>query len=308
MIYDSILAAIGKTPLIRLAKLIEELTLYSDIYAKVEFFNPSGSINDRAAYKMISEALKKGLIKKDTVIIEESSGNMGISLSMIAARLGLKLIIVMPDSMSKERIKMMEVYGAKVVLSDGSKGMQGAKDKVEELKKVYPDHFLTSQFENPDNPLAHFENTAEEIASDLGKIDYFVAGIGTGGTISGAASYFKKHFPDTKIIGIEPAASPLLSKGQAGPHKIQGIGANFIPEILKSELIDRIETVSYEEAIEAMRSLHKKEGIFSGISSGAALAVALKLAKEKDKKIVVILPDSFDRYLSLEGIINEDQR
>ncbi len=306
MIYDSILAAIGKTPLIRLAKLKEELTLNSDIYAKVEFFNPSGSIKDRAAYKMISEALKKGLINKDTVIIEESSGNMGISLSMIAARLGLKLIIVMPDSMSKERIKMMEIYGAKVVLSDGSKGMQGAKDKVEELKKVYPDHFLTSQFENPDNPLAHFENTAEEIVSDLGKIDYFVAGIGTGGTISGAASYFKKHFPDTKIIGVEPAASPLLSKGQAGPHKIQGIGANFIPEILKSELIDRIETVSYEEAIEAMRSLHKKEGIFSGISSGAALAVALKLAKEKDKKIAVILPDSFDRYLSLEGIINED--
>ena len=308
MIYDSILAAIGKTPLIRLAKLKEELTLNSDIYAKVEFFNPSGSIKDRAAYKMISEALKKGLIKKDTVIIEESSGNMGISLSMIAARLGLKLIIVMPDSMSKERIKMMEVYGAKVVLSDGSKGMQGAKDKVEELKKVYPDHFLTSQFENPDNPLAHFENTAEEIVSDLGKIDYFVAGIGTGGTISGAASYFKKHFPDTKIIGVEPETSPLLSKGQAGAHKIQGIGANFIPEILKSELIDRIETVSYEEAIEAMRSLHIKEGIFSGISSGAALAVALKLAKEKDKKIVVILPDSFDRYLSLEGIINEDQR
>ena len=306
MIYDSILAAIGKTPLIRLAKLKEELTLNSDIYAKVEFFNPSGSIKDRAAYKMISEALKKGLINKDTVIIEESSGNMGISLSMIAARLGLKLIIVMPDSMSKERIKMMEIYGAKVVLSDGSKGMQGAKDKVEELKKVYPDHFLTSQFENPDNPLAHFENTAEEIVSDLGKIDYFVAGIGTGGTISGAASYFKKHFPDTKIIGVEPAASPLLSKGQAGPHKIQGIGANFIPEILKSELIDRIETVSYEEAIEAMRSLHKKEGIFSGISSGAALAVALKLAKEKDKIIAVILPDSFDRYLSLEGIINED--
>ena len=308
MIYDSILAAIGKTPLIRLAKLKEELTLNSDIYAKVEFFNPSGSIKDRAAYKMISEALKKGLINKDTVIIEESSGNMGISLSMIAACLGLKLIIVMPDSMSKERIKMMEVYGAKVVLSDGSKGMQGAKDKVEELKKVYPDHFLTSQFENPDNPLAHFENTAEEIVSDLGKIDYFVAGIGTGGTISGAASYFKKHFPDTKIIGVEPETSPLLSKGQAGAHKIQGIGANFIPEILKSELIDRIETVSYEEAIEAMRSLHKKEGIFSGISSGAALAVALKLAKEKDKKIVVILPDSFDRYLSLEGIINEDQR
>ena len=303
MVIKNVLDMIGNTPLVDLSP-----TMGCQIYAKAEFLNLGGSIKDRAAYKMISEALKKGLIKKDTVIIEESSGNMGISLSMIAARLGLKLIIVMPDSMSKERIKMMEVYGAKVVLSDGSKGMQGAKDKVEELKKVYPDHFLTSQFENPDNPLAHFENTAEEIVSDLGKIDYFVAGIGTGGTISGAASYFKKHFPDTKIIGVEPAASPLLSKGQAGPHKIQGIGANFIPEILKSELIDRIETVSYEEAIEAMRSLHKKEGIFSGISSGAALAVALKLAKEKDKKIVVILPDSFDRYLSLEGIINEDQR
>ena len=203
--------------------------------------------------------------------------------------------------MSKERIKMMEVYGAKVVLSDGSKGMQGAKDKVEELKKVYPDHFLTSQFENPDNPLAHFENTAEEIVSDLGKIDYFVAGIGTGGTISGAASYFKKHFPDTKIIGVEPETSPLLSKGQAGAHKIQGIGAGFVPAILDRSVIDEIIPVTNEQAAETARRLAKEEGILAGISSGAAMYAALQAARRPEnagKNIVVLLPDTGERYLS----------
>lgn len=303
MIYKTILDTIGNTPLVRLDRIKEELNLESDIYAKVEFFNPSGSVKDRAAYKMIDEALKSGKINKDTVIIEETSGNMGIGLSMIAANLGLKMIVVMPDTMSKERIRMMKAYGAEVVLSDGKKGMAGAKEKVEGLKDLYPNHFLTSQFENVNNPLSHYENTAKEIIDDLKEFDYFVAGIGTGGTISGAARYFKEQKLNVKVIGVEPADSPLITKGIAGPHKIQGIGANFIPEILAQNLIDEMETVTYEESLSAMKLLHRHEGIFSGISSGAALSIAIsKAKKEKNKKIVVILPDSFDRYLSLEGI------
>ena len=295
MIYKTILDTIGNTPLVRLDRIKEELNLESDIYAKVEFFNPSGSVKDRAAYKMIDEALKSGKINKDAIIIEETSGNMGIGLSMIAANLGLKMIVVMPDTMSKERIRMMKAYGAEVVLSDGKRGMAGAKEKVEELKDLYPNHFLTSQFENVNNPLSHYENTAKEIIDDLKEFDYFVAGIGTGGTISGTARYFKEQGLNVKVIGVEPADSPLITKGIAGPHKIQGIGANFIPEILAQNLIDEMET--------AMKLLHRHEGIFSGISSGAALSIAIsKAKKEKNKKIVVILPDSFDRYLSLEGI------
>ena len=302
MIYESILDTIGNTPLIRLSRIKNELGLQSDIYAKVESFNPSGSIKDRPAYKMINEALKAGLIHKDTVMIEETSGNMGIALAMIAADLGLQLIVVMPDTMSKERIRMMQAYGAKVVLSDGKKGMAGTKEKREELMAAHPDHFLPSQFMNQNNPLAHFENTAQEIINDLNDLDYFIAGIGTGGTISGAAKYFKEKDLAIKVIGVEPSDSPLLTKGIAGPHKIQGIGANFKPDILAQDLIDEIIDVTYEKAIEAMKLLHRYEGIFAGISSGAALSAAIEKAKEKDKKIAVILPDSFDRYLSLEGI------
>ena len=302
MIYESILDTIGNTPLIRLSRIKNELGLQSDIYAKVESFNPSGSIKDRPAYKMINEALKAGLIHKDTVMIEETSGNMGIALAMIAADIGLQLIVVMPDTMSKERIRMMQAYGAKVVLSDGKKGMVGTKEKREELMAAHPDHFLPSQFMNRNNPLAHFENTAQEIINDLNDLDYFIAGIGTGGTISGAAKYFKEKDLAVKVIGVEPSDSPLLTKGIAGPHKIQGIGANFKPDILAQDLIDEIVDVTYEKAIEVMKLLHRHEGIFAGISSGAALSAAIDKAKEKDKKIAVILPDSFDRYLSLEGI------
>ena len=302
MIYESMLDTIGKTPLVRLSKIKKELGLQSDIYAKVEFFNPSGSVKDRAAYKMISEAIKTGSIGKDTVIIEETSGNMGIALAMIAANLGLKLIVVMPDTMSEERIRMMKAYGAKVVLSDGKKGMAGTKEKTAELIAAYPDHFLPSQFENEANPSAHFENTAQEIIKDLGCLDYFAAGIGTGGTISGAAGFFKEKDPAIKVIGVEPEESPLLTKGMALPHKIQGIGANFKPAILNEDLIDEIADVSYEKAIKALKLLHRHEGIFAGISSGAALSAAIDKAKEKGKKIAVILPDSFDRYLSLDGI------
>ncbi len=302
MIYESILDMIGNTPLVKLSKIKAELALQSDIYAKVELFNPSGSVKDRPAYKMIKEALETGMIGKDTVIIEETSGNMGIALAMIAADLGLQLIIVMPDTMSKERIRMMRAYGAEVVLSDGKKGMAGTKEKTAELIVAYPDHFLPSQFENRYNPQAHYENTAKEIVDELGDPDCFVAGIGTGGTISGAAAYFKEKNPAVKIIGVEPSDSPLLTKGVAGPHKIQGIGANFKPKILADELIDEIVDVTYEDAIKAMKLLHRHEGIFAGISSGAALKAAIDKAREKDKKIVVILPDSFDRYLSLEGI------
>ncbi len=305
MLCESIIDTIGHTPVVHLNQIEKLFNLKAGIYAKVEFFNPSGSIKDRAAISMINQAKKQGLIRPNTVIIEETSGNTGIALSMICAREGLKLIIVMPDSMSKERIKMMTAYGAEVILSDGRLGMKGAVDKVREIEAKYPDHFTVSQFDNSANPLAHYQNTVKELLDDLGEFDALVAGIGTGGTISGIAEYLADGHSKTRIIGVEPVDSPLLTKGHSGPHKIQGIGANFLPHNLKSELLDAVYDVSYEDALALSRLLSTKEGIFAGISSGAALFAAICEAKKPEnagKKIVVILPDSKDRYLSLEEL------
>lgn len=301
MLYQNILETIGNTPLVKINKINQEYNLDANIYVKLESFNPSGSVKDRAAYYMIKDAMDKGLINEDTIIIENTSGNTGIGLSMIASVFNLKLIIVMPDSMSKERIKMMENYGAEVILTPGALGMQGSLDKVEELKKLYPNHYITNQFSNEANKLAHYMTTGKEIYDDLnGQIDYFISAIGTGGTISGSGKYLKEKNQSIKIIGVEPYNSPLLNGGKSASHKIQGIGANFIPEILDREIYDQIIDIKDEEAFEMMDKLSKKEGLFAGISSGAAMMAAIKLAKETKTKgnIVVILPDSKDRYLS----------
>lgn len=305
MLYESIIDTIGNTPVIHLNRIEKLFNTEAKIYAKTEFFNPSGSVKDRAAIAMIREAKKEGLISQDTVIIEETSGNTGIALSMICAYEGLKLIIVMPDSMSRERIKMMTAYGAEVVLSDGRLGMQGAVEKVKEIEAKYPNHFTVSQFENKANPAAHYHETAKELLNDLGSFDILIAGIGTGGTVSGIAEYLSDNGIKAKIIGVEPADSPLLTQNKSGPHKIQGIGANFVPQNLQKELLDMIYDVTYEDALSCSRLLSIKEGIFAGISAGAALFAAVCEAKKKEnkgKKIAVILPDSKDRYLSIEEL------
>lgn len=295
---------IGKTPILKLNKLQAELNYKADIYAKLELFNPTGSAKDRAALYMINEAEKKGLIREGATIIEPTSGNTGIGLASIATQRGYKCIIVMPDTMSVERIKLMRAYGAEVVLSDGKLGMSGAIAKAEELKSKTANSFIPGQFDNKDNALAHYETTGPEIYKDLGgKVDILVAGIGTGGTITGSARYIKEQNPDVKVIGIEPASSPLITKGEAGAHKIQGIGANFVPSVLDLSLIDEVHTVSNEDAYETTRLLGTKEGIMVGISSGAALFGAIEIARfdeNKGKNIVVILPDSGDRYLSAD--------
>lgn len=296
-VYDSVAELIGKTPLIALKGFGENL------YGKCEFLNPSHSIKDRAAYAMIKEALDSGKINKDTTIIECTSGNMGISLAMIAATLGLKIIITMPESMSIERRKMMLLFGAKLELTPASAGMKGAYDRALELNKQISNSFIPSQFENLANKNTHRQNTAVEILQDLdGKIDIFVAGFGTGGTISGVGEVLKEKFGDkVKIIAVEPASSPLLSEGKAAGHKIQGIGANFIPQILNKSVIDEIKTISNEDAMATARQLALKNGLMVGISSGANVFIASQIAKANpDKIIVTMLNDTAERYLSTD--------
>ena len=305
MIYQNACQLIGNTPLLHLSNIEKKLNLNVTLLAKVEYFNPTGSVKDRVALSMIETAEQKGLISPSrTVVIEPTSGNTGIGLASVCASKGYKCILVMPENMSKERIKLIKAYGADVVLSPKEKGMQGAVDTANDLKKKYESRFIPSQFENPSNPEIHYKTTGPEIYKSSGKkVDIFLAGIGTGGTISGVGKYLKEQNRNIKIIGIEPADSPLLTKGKAGPHKIQGIGANFVPKTLDRNYIDEILTTSTEEAYEYARMLGKYEGILVGISSGGALAQAVKVAKRNEnngKTIVVLLPDSGDRYLSTD--------
>ena len=300
-VYNNILETIGNTPLVKINSLNDGC---ANIFAKVEYFNPAGSIKDRVALNMIQEAKKAGLIDNKTTIIEPTSGNTGIGLALVCAITGNKLILTMPESMSKERRDILSIYGADIVLTPANKGMQGSIDKALELKNEIKNSFIPSQFENPSNPLAHYKTTACEIYKSMdGKIDYLVAGIGTGGTISGIAKYLKEKNKKIKVIGIEPKSSPMITKGLNNLHKIQGIGANFVPDNYWPELIDDVICVSDEDAIGYAKLLVKKEGLFCGISSGAAIFGAIELSKlkeNKDKNIVVILPDSASRYLSSE--------
>ncbi len=299
-IYKSMEALVGNTPLIELERYGKELS--AKILAKAEYFNPAGSIKDRAALSMLDDAEKRGVLNKDTVIIEPTSGNTGIGLAAIGAVRGYKVIIVMPDTMSKERRMLMCAYGAELVLSDGKKGMAGAIKKAEELAREIPNSFIAGQFVNPANAEAHYKTTGPEIWQDTdGAVDIFVAGVGTGGTLTGCARYLKGKNPDIKVVAAEPASSPVLSGGKAGAHALAGIGAGFVPEILATELIDEIVQVENEDAFTEARSLAKCEGLLVGISSGAALSAAKRLAlrpENKGKNIVVILPDTGERYLS----------
>lgn len=296
MLFDDVLQSIGRTPLIRLNKLTEGMD--SHVYVKLEGKNPGGSIKDRAALSMIEDAVAKGRLKEGGTIIEPTSGNTGIGLSMVAAVRGYKAVIVMPDTMSKERIALMRAYGAKVVLTPGKDGMAGSVKEAERIA-AETGGIIAGQFDNPANPAAHVTGTAKEILEDLPDVDYVVAGIGTGGTASGIGKGLKIYSSKAKVIGVEPAESPLITEGRAGGHKIQGIGANFVPGNYVEEYVDRIVTVKGDDSIKMTRRLAKEEGILAGISSGAALKAALDLAsKEKGKKIVAILPDVGDRYLS----------
>ncbi len=301
-IYTSADQLVGRTPLLELTHIEKELGLEAKILAKLEYFNPAGSIKDRVGKAMIEEAEKQGILKEGSVIIEPTSGNTGIGLATVAAAKGYRLIIVMPDTMSVERRKFIAGYGAELVLSDGSKGMSGAITKAEELAKEISDSFIAGQFVNPVNPKVHFETTGPEIYEDTdGNVDILVAGVGTGGTITGTGQYLKSKNPNIKVVAVEPTGSPVLSKGQAGPHGLQGIGAGFVPEILDTSVYDEIVTVKEEEACEKGRLIGRSEGVLVGISSGAALHAAIEVAKRpenKGKNIVVILPDSGDRYLS----------
>ncbi len=292
-VYDNVLELIGKTPLVK----------YSDnLFLKLEFLNPSHSIKDRASFYMLKEAEKQGLINKDTVIIEPTSGNTGIGLAMCCAVMGLKIIIVMPESMSLERRKLIQGYGAELVLTPKEEGMQGAVNKAEELKKEYPNSFIPMQFANPANPLAHVETTSKEIFEDTdGKVDIFIAGIGTGGTAIGMAKGLKALKPEVKVYGLEPEESPLLTEGHAGSHKIQGIGANFVPEIIKQGTLDGVVTVKGDDAIQMAKEVARTKGILCGISSGANILAGKKLAEENPDKIVVtVVCDFGERYLSTE--------
>ena len=306
--YNNIEELIGNTPLIKLNKLIQKFNLKANIYAKLEYFNPAGSIKDRVALYMINDAEKSGTLTKGGTIIEPTSGNTGIGLALIAAVRGYKAIIIMPDTMSQERISLMKAYGAQVVLTEGKLGMQGTLDKAQEINEATPNSIIIGQFENPSNPQAHIETTGPEIYDALdGKIDYFVAGVGTGGTITGCGKFLKSKIDNIKVIAVEPDSSPLLSKGIAGPHKIQGIGANFIPKNLDTSIYDSIFACKNEDAINTAKLICKEEGILVGISSGAALFAAIELAKQSEnenKNIVVILPDTGSRYLST-GIFDE---
>ena len=293
---------VGNTPLVRLNNLIKKNELKADILAKLEYFNPAGSVKDRIAKEMIFDAMDKGLINKDTTLIEPTSGNTGIGLSAVAISLGLKIIITMPETMSVERRNLMRAYGAELVLTPGSEGMKGAIEKAEELTKQIPNSFIPGQFENPANPTAHYKTTGPEIFKQTdGKVDIFVAGVGTGGTISGIGKYLKEKNPNVKVIAVEPASSPVLSKGKAGAHKIQGIGAGFVPNTLDPNIYDEIIAVENDDAFIVGKEIAKTEGILVGISSGAALYAAKQVASRKEndgKTIVVLLPDGGDRYLS----------
>lgn len=303
-VYKHIYDTIGHTPIVELNNIAHKYNLKNKIFAKIESFNPGRSVKDRIAINMILDGEAKGLINKDTVIIEPTSGNTGIGLAMVCASKGYHLIIAMPETMSIERQKVMRAYGVELILTDGKKGMKGSLEKVEELKKIYPNHFIPSQFENMVNPRSHFEGTGVEIYEDLdGHIDFFVAGIGTGGTISGVGQYLKSKNNDIKIIGVEPKQSPLLTEGIAGPHKIEGIGANFVPKTLNKDVIDEIKDIDQNAAIEMGRLLAREEGILVGISSGAAFKAALDIALREDiidKNIIVLFPDTGERYLSTE--------
>lgn len=300
MIYNSVSELIGNTPIVRLSKIERELNLKCRLLAKVEYFNPAGSVKDRAAKNMIENAEKKGLLKKGGTLIEATSGNTGIGLSMLGAALGYKVIIVMPDTMSKERITSMQAYGAEVVLTDGKDGMAGAIKRAEELKEKIDGSYIVGQFENEANSLAHYLTTGPEIFENTeGRVDIFVSTIGTGGTIMGTGRYLKEKNPKIKVIGIEPSGSPLITKGVSGAHKIQGIGANFIPEIFDKDLCDQVVTVTDEESYEGARMLARVEGLMAGISSGASLMGAIKAAgDEEGKTVVLILPDTGLRYFS----------
>ena len=293
---------IGGTPLLELTHIEKELGLKAKILAKLEYFNPAGSVKDRVAKAMIDDAEQKGLLKKGSVIIEPTSGNTGIGLASVAAARGYRIIIVMPETMSVERRQIMKAYGAELVLTEGAKGMKGAIAKADELAKEIPDSFVPGQFVNPANPKAHFEHTGPEIYADTdGKVDFFVAGVGTGGTITGVGRYLKSKNPDVKVVAVEPATSAVLSTGVAGAHKIQGIGAGFVPDVLDTKIYDEIIPVSNEDAFSAGKLIGKKEGVLVGISSGAALHAAIEVAKRPEnegKNIVVLFPDTGDRYLS----------
>ena len=303
-IYKSADELIGRTPLLELTNIEKTLDLKAKVLAKLEYLNPAGSAKDRVAKAMIDEAEKTGELTAESVIIEPTSGNTGIGLACVAASRGYRVIIVMPETMSVERRQIMKAYGAELVLSDGSKGMSGAIEKAEELAKEIPNSFIPGQFVNPANAKAHRETTGPEIYEDTdGNVDIFVAGVGTGGTITGVGEYLKSQNQKIKIIAVEPESSPFLSKGKAGAHKIQGIGAGFVPEVLNTSIYDEIITVSDEDAFEMGRMIGKKEGVLVGISSGAAAFAAVELAKlpeNEGKNIVVLLPDTGDRYLSTE--------
>ena len=301
-IYTAADQLIGKTPLLELTHIEKDLGLEARILAKLEYFNPAGSVKDRIAKAMIDDAEDKGLLKPDSVIIEPTSGNTGIGLASVAAARGYRIIIVMPETMSVERRQLMKAYGAELVLTEGAKGMKGAIAKADELAAEIPNSFIPGQFVNPANPKAHFDTTGPEIYADTdGEVDIFVAGVGTGGTITGTGEYLKEQNPAVQVVAVEPAGSPVLSKGTAGAHKIQGIGAGFVPEVLNTQIYDEIIAVENEAAFAAGKLVGKSEGVLVGISSGAAVHAAIELAKRpenKGKTIVALLPDTGDRYLS----------
>ena len=301
-IYTSADQLIGKTPLLELTHIEKALGLKAKVLAKLEYLNPAGSVKDRVAKAMIDDAEEKGLLKPGSVIIEPTSGNTGIGLAAVAAARGYRIIIVMPDTMSVERRQLMKAYGAELVLTEGAKGMKGAIAKADELAASIPDSFIPGQFVNPANPKAHFETTGPEIYADTdGEVDIFVAGVGTGGTITGVGEYLKSKKPEIKVVAVEPATSPVLSKGTAGAHKIQGIGAGFVPKVLDTGVYDEIIPVANEDAFAVGKQIGKAEGVLVGISSGAAAWAAIELAKRPEnegKTIVVLLPDTGDRYLS----------
>ena len=301
-VYDSILDLVGKTPLVELKRIEEKEGLQAKLIAKVESFNPAGSVKDRIAKAMIEDAEAKGLLKEGSVIIEPTSGNTGIGLAAAATVKGYRMILTMPETMSVERRNIVKAYGAEVVLTDGTKGMKGAIEKADELAKEIPNSFIAGQFVNPANPATHKKTTGPEIWEDTdGEVDIFVAGVGTGGTITGTGEYLKEKKPEVKIVAVEPASSPVLSEGVSGPHKIQGIGAGFVPETLKTSIYDEIIKVENEDAFETGKYLAAEEAILAGISSGAALYAAIQLAKREENKgktIVVLLPDNGDRYYS----------
>ncbi len=309
MLYNSMEELIGNTPLLRLEKIEKSLDLKARLFAKLESFNPGGSAKDRVAKSMLDDAEKRGLIDKNSVIIEPTSGNTGIGLAAIGTARGYRVIIVMPETMSMERRMLMKAYGAQLVLSDGRKGMSGAIEKANELLKELPGGFIPSQFDNPSNPKAHFDTTGPEIYRDLdGKVDVFVAGVGTGGTITGVGEYLKSKNENTRIIAVEPFSSPVLSENKAGSHKIQGIGAGFVPENLNCDIYDEVIKVTDENAFEYGRMIGRTVGVLAGISSGAALCAAVEVAKREEnrgKNIVVLLPDTGERYLSTQMFTDE---